>query len=249
MFKINHDAIFLSDAHENANKNYFLNFLKALKDGKISLPSQIFLLGDMFDFLINATYSQCFYGEYISILNELGSKTQIFYFEGNHDFNLAEILPNCKVFSIEKQPVRFEFYGKSVEKSEYIKKSVDIAHGDIFLPFITQKALKILRNKMLLRFLNFLDFTLKYKISKAILRSQMHKKLDYKIEDFKDKISLRLRKFSADVVIEGHWHQNCSFEINDKFYINLPSFACEQSFFVLQFAGSKIQILKRSLNV
>lgn len=239
MFKINADAIFLSDAHENANKKHFLNFLKALKDGKISLPSQIFLLGDMFDFLINATYSQHFYSEYISILNELGAKTQIFYFEGNHDFNLAEILPNCKVFSIEKQPVRFEFS----------KKSVDIAHGDIFLPFITQIALKILRNKPLLKFLNFLDCSLDCKISKAILRSQMHKKLDYKIEDFKEKISLRLRKFSADVVIEGHWHQNCSFEINDKFYINLPSFACEQSFFVLQFAGSKIQILKRSLNV
>ena len=238
-FQINADAIFLSDAHENANKKHFLNFLKALKNGKIALPSQIFLLGDMFDFLINATYSQCFYGEYISILNELSTKTQIFYFEGNHDFNLAEILPNCKVFSIETQPVRFEFSGLSV----------DIAHGDIFLPFIAQIALKILRNKMLLSFLNFLDSALKFTISRRILQKQMHKKLDYKIINFKDFVSLRLKKFSADIVIEGHWHQNQSFEIENKFYINLPSFACEQSFFVLQFADSKIQILKRSLNV
>ncbi len=245
MFKINADAIFLSDAHENTNKKNFLNFLKALKNGKIALPSQIFLLGDMFDYLSITTYSQQFYGEYISILNELSAKTQIFYFEGNHDFNLAEILPNCKVFSIEAQPVRFEFYEKSLD----IKKSVDIAHGDIFLPFITQIALKILRNKMLLSFLNFLDSALKFTISRRILQKQMHKKLDYKIINFKDFVSLRLKKFSADIVIEGHWHQNQSFEIENKFYINLPSFACEQSFFVLQFADSKIQILKRSLNV
>lgn len=238
-FQINADAIFLSDAHDNANKKHFLNFLKALKNGDYALPSQIFLLGDMFDFLSITTYSQQFYSEYISILNELSTKTQIFYFEGNHDFNLAQILPNCKVFGIEKQPVRFEFSGLSV----------DIAHGDIFLPFITQKALKILRNKMLLGFLNFLDCLLKYKISKVILRSQMHKKLDFKIENFKDKISLRLKKFSADVVLEGHWHQNQSFEIENKFYINLPSFACEQSFFMIQFSDFKIQILKRSLNV
>ena len=43
--KINTDAIFLSDAHENTNKTHFLEFLEALDDGRISMPSQLFLLG------------------------------------------------------------------------------------------------------------------------------------------------------------------------------------------------------------
>lgn len=239
MFKINADAIFLSDAHENANKKHFLNFLKALKDGKISLPSQIFLLGDMFDYLSITTYSQQFYSEYISILNELSQKTQIFYFEGNHDFNLAEILPKVRVFEIQHQPVRFEFS----------EKSVDIAHGDIFLPKITQIALKVPRMKLILNFLNYIDNKLNNAISKKILNYQQGKKLDYVIADFEAKTLARIDNFSADIVIEGHWHQGKNFMVKNKFYINLPSFACERSFFMLEYRDCKIQILKRSLNV
>ena len=77
----------------------------------------------------------------------------------------------------------------------------------------------------------------------------MHKKLDFKIDNFKEKIEQRMANFSADIIIEGHWHQGVSFEVKNKFYINLPSFACERSFFMLEYRDYKIQILKRSLNV
>lgn len=239
MISINDDAIFLSDAHENSNKTHFLEFLKALENSKIPLPSQIFLLGDMFDYLGSTSHSQSFFKEHLALLNELSQRTQIIYFEGNHDFNLREIFPKIYIIPISSQPAKFDFKGLSVE----------IAHGDIFLPKITMIALKTLRIRWILRILDFIDRILDNKISKAILRSQMYKKLDYKIENFEEKIATRLENFSADVVIEGHWHQNRSFKINNKFYINLASFACEQSFFMLEYADTKIQILKRSLNV
>ena len=81
MIEILPDAIFLSDSHENIDKRAFLRLLKAFKSQKEPLPRQIFLLGDMFDFLTFTTYSKQFFSEYITLLNELGKDCEIFYFE------------------------------------------------------------------------------------------------------------------------------------------------------------------------
>jgi len=239
MIEISLDAIFLSDSHENASKHKFLELLRAFKNGKVALPSQIFLLGDMFDFLTFTTYSKHFFSEYITLLNELGNNCEIFYFEGNHDFNLASILPNVRVYALSAQPALFSFNGLKVA----------LAHGDIFLSTKEMLTLKILRNKALLKVLNYIDTALNFKISKKILSYQNVKKLDYKIPNFASKMVPRLRKYNADVVIEGHYHQGVAMDIEGKFYINLPCFACEQSFFMLECADFKIQIQKRSPNV
>lgn len=237
--KINTDALFLSDAHENTNKTHFLDFLLALDSGKIPLPSQLFFLGDMFDVLVGVGEFASFFKEHITLINKLAKKIEIIYFEGNHDFYLAPLIKNVKIVPIEAQPLNLEFASKSVQ----------IAHGDIFLPTLTQKALALLRKPFLLGILEFLDKLCARKISKSILRSQMHKKLDFKIPNFKEKIEQRIANFDADIIIEGHWHQGANFEVKNKFYINLPSFACERSFFMLEYHDCKIQILKRSLNV
>lgn len=237
--KINTDAIFLSDAHENTNKTHFLEFLEALDDGRISMPSQLFLLGDMFDVLVGVGEFANFFARQIELINKLALKTEIIYFEGNHDFYLKDIFKNVKIVPTQAQPLNLEFAGKSVQ----------IAHGDIFLPPLTQRALALLRKPFLLGILDFFDKLCARKLSKSILRSQMHKKLDFKIDNFKEKIEQRMANFSADIIIEGHWHQGVSFEVKNKFYINLPSFACKRSFFMLEYRDYKIQILKRSLNV
>ena len=239
MIEILPDAIFLSDSHENIDKRAFLRLLKAFKSQKEPLPRQIFLLGDMFDFLTFTTYSKQFFSEYITLLNDLGKDCEIFYFEGNHDFNLAGILPNVRVFALNAQPALFSFKGLKVA----------IAHGDIFLSFKEMLALKILRIKPLLWVLNYIDTALNFKISKKILKFQNQKKLDYKISNFTNKMIPRLRKYNADVVIEGHYHQGISVQIEKIFYINLPCFACEQSFFMLECADFKLKVTKRSLNV
>lgn len=237
--KINSDALFISDAHENTNKTHFLTFLLALESGKIALPSQLFLLGDMFDVLLGAGSFKSTFARHIELINTLAQKCEIIYFEGNHDFCLAPLFKNVKIVPIEAQPLSLEFADKSVQ----------IAHGDIFLPPITQRALALLRKPFLLGILEFLDKICARKISNSILRSQKDKKLDFKIDNFKEKIEQRIANFNADIVIEGHWHQGTNFEVKNKFYINLPCFACERSFFMLEYRDCKIQILKRSLNV
>lgn len=229
---INTDAIFISDAHENVNKHNFYAFLLGLKNGAIPLPSQLFLLGDMFDILTSTSYFNKFFKKEISLLNELSQKIELFYFEGNHDFNLREIFTNAKVFSLNCQPVSFDFLGTSAQ----------IAHGDIFLPFITQKSLAILRNKSLLGFLDFIDRRVNSRISKKILASQAGKKLDFDILNFKEIVAKRITNYKAKIIIEGHWHQGKSYEFDGQFYLNPPSLALKKQYFKLESKNQKITL-------
>ena len=198
---IKEGAIFIADSHENENRKNFLRFLYALKSGEIKTP-QLFLMGDMFDFLA----AQCeffvkFYEPYIDVINEISKKTEIYYFEGNHDFNLAPLFKNVKTYPIGAQPVKF------VSKCQ---KYVFIAHGDIFLPLVSKYALRFLRFKIFLKTMNFFDKFLNFRLSKRILNKLKRKILDYKIPNFKELAEAKVYRYNglckADIVIEGHYH-------------------------------------------
>ena len=178
---------------------------------------------------------------------------EIFYFEGNHDFRLSNLFnktrdfwdkgerlsfEGVKVYDICTQPVKFRTISG---------EHVQIAHGDIFLPFIDKYALRFLRLRWFLKFMNALDKISDFKISKAILAKLTKKNLHYKISNFKELMSKHLQGFDASIVIEGHYHQGELFDIYDRFYINLPCFACEQSYFVVEYAQQKLNLLKMSL--
>ncbi|WP_343286748.1 metallophosphoesterase, partial [Campylobacter concisus] len=135
---IKEGAIFIADAHENINRDGFLKFLHAVDSGKIPEPPQIFLLGDMFDFLSGESeYTINFYAEHLSLINKISQKVEIFYFEGNHDFRLSNLFnktreiwdghemlsyKSVRVYDIYDQPANF----KTINE-EYVQ----IAHGDI----------------------------------------------------------------------------------------------------------------------
>ncbi|MCD8212614.1 MAG: hypothetical protein LUC34_00900 [Campylobacter sp.] len=57
----------------------------------------------------------------------------------------------------------------------------------------------------------------------------------------------KMQHYNANIVIEGHYHQGRILNINDKFYINLPAFACNQSYFIVEYENEKIQFAQRSL--
>ena len=104
---IKNGAIFIADSHENENRENFWYFLRALKNGDIKTP-QLFLMGDMFDFLAGeCEFFVKFYERYVRTIDELGEKMEIYYFEGNHDFNLASLFKNIKIYPIGVQPARF----------------------------------------------------------------------------------------------------------------------------------------------
>ena len=236
-------AIFIADSHENENRENFWHFLCALKSGEIKTP-QLFLMGDMFDFLA----SECeffvkFYERYVRAIDELGEEMEIYYFEGNHDFNLAPLFKNVKAYPIGAQPVKF---------SSECGQSVLIAHGDIFLPFVAKNALRFLRVKIFLKTMNFFDKFLNFRLSKRILNKLKRKILDYKIPNFKNLVEAKMRRYNvfyeADIIIEGHYHQGEQYTIGKQKYINVPSFACEQSYFVVEY-GQNIKFARKSVKV
>ena len=236
-------AIFIADSHENENRESFWHFLCALKSGEIKTP-QLFLMGDMFDFLA----SECeffvkFYERYIHTIDELGEEMEIYYFEGNHDFNLAPLFKNVKAYPIGAQPVKF---------ASECGHSVLIAHGDIFLPFVSKYALRFLRVNFFLKTMNFFDKFLNFRLSKRILNKLKQKILDYKIPNFKNLVEAKMRRYNAfyqaDVVIEGHYHQGEQYTIGKQKYINIPSFACEQSYFVVEY-DQNIKFARKSVKV
>ena len=236
-------AIFIADSHENENRENFWHFLCALKNGELKTP-QLFLMGDMFDFLA----SECeffvkFYERYIHAIDELGEEMEIYYFEGNHDFNLARLFKNVKAYPIGAQPVKF---------ASECGQSVLIAHGDIFLPFVSKYVLRFLRVKWFLKTMNFFDKFLNFRLSKQILNKLKQKILDYKIPNFKNLVEAKMRRYNAfyeaDVVIEGHYHQGEQYTIGKQKYINIPSFACEQSYFVVEY-GQNIKFARKSVKV
>ena len=240
---IKEGAIFIADSHENENRKNFLRFLYALKSGEIKTP-QLFLMGDMFDFLA----AQCeffvkFYEPYIDVKNEISKKTEIYYFEGNHDFNLAPLFKNVKTYPIGTQPVKF---------ASKCQKCVFIAHGDIFLPLVSKYALRFLRVKIFLKTMNFFDKFLNFRLSKRILNKLKRKILDYKIPNFKELAEAKVYRYNglckADIVIEGHYHQGDIFELGSQKYVNVPSFACEQSYFIVEYVPN-IKFARKSVKV
>nr|WP_314179367.1 UDP-2,3-diacylglucosamine diphosphatase [uncultured Campylobacter sp.] len=236
-------AIFIADSHENENRENFWHFLCALKSGEIKTP-QLFLMGDMFDFLAGeCEFFVKFYERYVRAIDELGEKTEIYYFEGNHDFNLARLFKNVKAYPIGAQPVKF---------TSECGQSVLIAHGDIFLPFVAKYALRFLRVKIFLKTMNFFDKFLNFRLSKQILNKLKRKILDYKIPNFKNLVEAKMRRYNAfyeaDIIIEGHYHQGEQYTIGKQKYINVPSFACEQSYFVVEY-GQNIKFARKSVKV
>lgn len=236
-------AIFIADSHENENRENFWHFLCALKSGEIKTP-QLFLMGDMFDFLAGeCEFFVKFYERYVRAIDELGEEMEIYYFEGNHDFNLAPLFKNAKAYPIGAQPVKF---------ASECGQSVFIAHGDIFLPFVAKYALRFLRVKIFLKTMNFFDKFLNFRLSKRILNKLKRKILDYKIPNFKNLVEAKMHRYNAfyeaDVVIEGHYHQGEQCTIGKQKYINIPSFACEQSYFVVEY-DQNIKFARKSVKV
>ncbi len=228
---IQEGALFISDAHDNESRDGFYNFLRELEKRE-TLPSQLFLMGDMFELLVgNVTYTKLLFKDTIDILNSLSHKVEIFYFEGNHDFDLKTIFPNIKIFPIQVQPTLFRFKGKKLL----------LSHGDLNQGTGYSIYTGIVRNIIILKILNFIDTLTKNSISKKIISLHIDKDICYKIKDFKQIIKQKIQKYDIglseiDFVCEGHHHQNREFVFENLKYKNFSSFACDKSYFKITFA-------------
>lgn len=214
--QIKEDAIFIADAHYNFKRKGLKTLLEKIQ--KNELPcSQLFLMGDIFDFIANeVSYFKKVNEEVVFLIQELSSKIEVYYLEGNHDFNLKQIFSNIKVFPRQMQPVKMK-----VEE-----KSVELSHGDVFVGSKYELYCLVIRSSILLTFLNFMDiFGI---ISKTVEKKLANKKICHEIVDFESKIKKKIVNYSSDIVIEGHYHQGKNFTFDKHEYINIPSLACDK---------------------
>lgn len=209
-------AIFIADAHYNRKRETLLDLLEKINLEKKEIP-QLFLMGDIFDFLCGQiSYFQEINQKIINLINEISHSIEIIYFEGNHDFNLIEIFPKIAIIPREQQPIH-------IQKTN---KVIALAHGDIFTPMSYNIFTAIFRNKFFLKLLNFLNF--KNKISIKAEKRLMKKKICHPQKNFVSFVQNRIANYNVDLVIEGHFHQG----YQDEKYINIPSLACDNRYMI-----------------
>ncbi|MGB5965101.1 MAG: metallophosphoesterase [Sulfurimonadaceae bacterium] len=217
--KLLEGAIMLSDAHYSFKHRDLLDFLKAIRSQEIQTP-QLILMGDIFDLLfggISQTVERN--QEAVDLINTLSDNIEILYLEGNHDFNLTSIFPGVQLFSIKQQPV----------SCTYKEQSVALAHGDFGGPFGYRLYTAIIRNPFVLRFLSFLNSIGKQFILNGLDTKLARKDDCQKMHTFERYIRNHLANYDLSqhtLFIEGHHHQDLSFEIEGCTYVNLPAFAC-----------------------
>mgnify|MGYP000064127525 CR=1 FL=1 len=82
---IKSEAIFVADSHFNKKNKELLTFLRKIESNEI-LTSQLFLMGDMIDFISGESrYFVKQNIEVIELLNKLSTTIEIIYLEGNHE--------------------------------------------------------------------------------------------------------------------------------------------------------------------
>lgn len=216
---IQNEAIFVADSHYNEKNKEFLLFLKKIESKEI-LCSQLFLMGDMIDFI--SAESRYFIKQnyqVIELLNKLSKDIQIVYLEGNHDYNLKSIFPNINVIKRENQPLLAKLENN---------QTISLSHGDNFINWKYDLYCKIIRNTFFLQFMNLIDIN--FFISKKIENTLVNKNICHKMNNFKQIVEKRIKNYNTDIVIEGHYHQGDIYNINNKKYVNIPSLCCQKEY-------------------
>lgn len=228
---IKQDSIFVADSHFNEKNRELLTFLEKVESKEI-ITSQLFLMGDMIDFISGESrYFVQQNSVVINLLNKLSQKLEIIYLEGNHDYNLKTLFPNINVIKRENQPLLAKFE----------QKTVSISHGDNFINWKYDLYCKFIRNNIFLKFMNFIDIN--FFISKKIENALLNKNICHKINNFEHIVEKRLHNYSTNIVIEGHYHQGNRYFFDNKEYINIPSLCCQKKYTrikELEFQGENI---------
>ncbi|TLD87523.1 metallophosphoesterase [Helicobacter sp. MIT 05-5294] len=245
--RIQQGAIFIADSHHHS---LYQNTLDSVFQNLLQSPRrQIFLMGDIFDFLVGGVQKALEDNQTtLQLLEQLSKIHEIYYFEGNHDFLLSKIpyFKNIRCFPLEVQPICFKFS----EKQAYL------AHGDIFLNWHYALYVKIMRQPFLIKFLNFLSFFLYQKIL-----SYSQKKIRFKKQNqdsnqlplnSEELVISRINKYQKNLnipaesyIIEGHFHWGKSVKFNQMNYIGLPFFACKKKYFVVEYANYCLSLIEK----
>ncbi|WP_416861128.1 UDP-2,3-diacylglucosamine diphosphatase [Helicobacter ganmani] len=248
-FIIQEGAIFIADSHHHS---LYQNTLDSAFQELLQFSSrQIFLMGDIFDFLVGSVQQSLRDNQKtLELLEQLSFKHKIYYFEGNHDFLLSQIphFKNICYFPLNVQPVCFDFGGKKAY----------LAHGDIFLNWQYSFYTKMIRQHFFIKFLDFFSFFLYPQIlhylKKKKKKKKMTKNTNKSLIDGDKLAFLRINKYKKNLnisndsyIVEGHFHWGKNVKFHQMNYIGLPFFACKKKYFVVEYTNYCLSLIEKEL--
>jgi len=218
MIQIEEGALFIADAHYPTHGEALMEILYRVEAGELAVP-QLFLMGDIFDLLVGGMEkSYALNSIAIALIETIATRIPVYYFEGNHDFQLKKIFKNIKIYPREEQPQYMGYNG-------FI---VGLSHGDRFGAGWRHNLLsKILRNPLILNTIKYLKPHI-VKQKRAQLRQ---KEICHDIPHFEHKAKAIFDCYrGAYWVVEGHYHQGSRYYG----YHALPSLVCQKQVALFQ---------------
>ena len=272
--QIHKDAIFIADSHfmplhlqplpeqgEVASKA-LLDYFKRLLKNPAQIPSQIFLMGDITHLLLGCVKSSVdTHKELLDSICTLSQVSQVWWFEGNHDFELNALQKRAEFSKIHfiprsKQPLAFNYINESASHLESTKESQNVllAHGDLFLNTKYELYIRLMQTKIMRWLLALLDSVTFGNLYTFIAKKVNHNTIRQGKTDIESFAKKRICAYNAylqnaikkaqaladeqiDMIIEGHFHIGKAYK-GESLYISLPSFYLTRSIFSIESATS-----------
>ncbi len=208
----------IADAHFLPHERQAHDYLDSLLE---SPPVQVFFMGDIFHLLIGHIPSSLkIHRRLLDKIHQLSQKTEVFYFEGNHDFALPQrLLPKVKIYPRALQPALFEYNGLKIL----------LAHGDLFLSPLYEFYIRSMNCAPILSLMKMIDY-LSFGLIYSIIFKKIAKKPIRPLSNAPGFAYDRLRSYTCchqdfDVIIEGHFHASAQ----DPFYIAIAPYYFKKS--------------------
>lgn len=250
--ELRENALFIADSHFGASGLGLAEAVEILRSVESKLETQsraertqIFLMGDIAHLLFGAVTSSVEYNRtLLECVARLAEKSELWWFEGNHDFGLRRAMESMARFYPALRAVRVIPRSKQplCLRMPSGKRAL-LAHGDLFLNRKYEYYIRAMTSApmgWLLYGLDRLTFGRLYaRVSERVARNAIREgRAD--IESFASKrveaYRRALGEFRADMIIEGHFHIGAQARCGDILYIALPSFYIHRSIFPLESA-------------
>ena len=275
--QIHKDAVFIADSHfmplhlqplpkqgEIASKA-LLDYFATLLQNPAQMPSQIFLMGDIAHLLLGGVESSLkAHNELLDSVQKLSAYSQIWWFEGNHDFGLSHLQKNTAFAKIHfvprsQQPLAFCYIDENTshlqshkESNMFKSKNVLLAHGDLFLNTKYELYITLMQTKIMRLFLTLLDYVTFGNLYISIAKKVNHNAIRQGKAEIESFATRRICAYNAylqnaikkgqalkdeqiDTIIEGHFHIGKAYK-GESLYISLPSFYLTRSIFSIESA-------------
>ena len=225
----------IADSHYAHYNTALYDFLSSVDPA--DLPPQLLLMGDIFDLLFGYAQNSIQPNrKMVDLLKQIARQCEVIYLEGNHDFGLEPLFDGAvRVVPRSRQPL----------SAACGEKLIALHHGDLLQGAGYEIYTALIRNSYIDRILNLADSASNGAVIGWLERYNRNKKPCYKIDDFEKRMQSRLdilkKRYDFDIWIEGHFHQNISFEYDNVSYFNLPAFACAKTYIVTRLIGDSVE--------